>query len=89
MDAGLVSQLLLNFFLLTAKLAAPLLVTALAMGLLIGLVQAVTQVNDATLGFLPKMVVVAIALLLCWPWIQQEMVEYTYQIFHLIERTGR
>jgi flagellar biosynthetic protein FliQ len=89
MDSGFVTQLLLNFFLLTAKLSAPLLITALAVGLFIGLVQAVTQVNDSTLGFLPKVIAVSIAILLTWPWLQQEMVEYTRQVFHMIEQVNR
>jgi len=89
MDAGMVTQLLMNFFMLAAKLSAPLLISALVVGLLIGLFQAVTQINDSTLGFLPKVIVVCLAMVLAWPWMQQEIVEYTKHIFQMIERINR
>jgi flagellar biosynthesis protein FliQ len=89
MDSGMVTQILLNFFFLAAKLSAPLLITSLVVGLMIGLFQAVTQINDATLGYLPKVIVVSLAMVLAWPWLQQEMVEYTQQVFHMLERVNK
>jgi len=52
----------------TTLLLAPLLVSALAIGLLIGMFQAATQINEMTLSFIPKLAVVALALALAGPW---------------------
>ena len=58
-------------------LAAPLLLAALISGLLIGLVQAATQINEMTLSFIPKVLAVAAALVLTGPWMLRVIVDYT------------
>ena len=59
---------------------APILLTALVVGLAISLIQAVTQINEATLSFLPKLIGVALALVLAGPWIIALLVDYLRQI---------
>lgn len=54
----------------------PLLLLALGVGLTISLVQAITQVNEATLSFLPKLLAVAIGLVLMGPWIISQLTEF-------------
>ena len=89
MDSATVLQLVSSMLLLAAKLSAPLLLTALIVGLLISLFQAVTQLNDATLGFLPKVVCVALVMWLALPWLLQQAVAYTVSTFELLERVPR
>jgi flagellar biosynthetic protein FliQ len=56
--------------------AAPLLLVALGVGLTVSLLQAVTQINEATLSFLPKLVAVAITLVLLGPWIISQLTAF-------------
>lgn len=65
----------------TAMLAGPMLVAALVVGLIVSIFQAVTQINEATLTFIPKMVVVALVLMLWGPWMIDIMNQFTVQIF--------
>ena len=65
----------------TAMLASPLLVSALVVGLLVSVFQAVTQINEATLTFIPKMVVVGVVLVIAAPWMLDVMNHFTIQLF--------
>ena len=62
---------------MTLMLAAPLLLTALAVGLLVGIFQAATQINEMTLSFIPKLLAMAAVLAITGPWMIRELVEYT------------
>lgn len=62
------------------QVSAPMLVLALLAGLLISIFQATTQIQEQTLAFVPKIIVVLVALLLFGPWILTTMVDYTYGI---------
>jgi flagellar biosynthetic protein FliQ len=65
----------------TAMLAGPLLFSALAVGLAVSVFQAVTQINEATLTFIPKMIVAGVVLLLAAPWMMDVMNQFTVQLF--------
>jgi flagellar biosynthetic protein FliQ len=58
-------------------LAMPLLVTALAIGLLVGVFQAATQINEMTLSFIPKLIGMAAAIVVAGPWMLKVIVSYT------------
>ena len=60
--------------------SAPLLLVALAVGLAVSLLQAVTQINEATLSFLPKLVAVSLTLLVAGPWMISTLVEYLQRV---------
>ncbi|MEK3734583.1 MULTISPECIES: flagellar biosynthesis protein FliQ [Paenibacillus] len=62
------------------QVSAPMLVLALLAGLLISIFQATTQIQEQTLAFVPKIIVVLVALLLFGPWILTTMVDFTYGI---------
>jgi len=64
----------------TLLLSAPILILSLVVGLLVSLLQAVTQINEATLTFLPKILVVAIALVVFMPWMLTTMISFTTQM---------
>ncbi len=65
----------------TAMIAAPLLLTALVTGLLIGMLQAATQINEATLSFIPKLLVLVLALFITGPWILRVLVDFTHNLY--------
>lgn len=60
--------------------AAPLLLTALAVGLLIGVIQAATQINEMTLSFIPKLIAMAVVALVAGPWMLRLLVQFTTQL---------
>jgi flagellar biosynthetic protein FliQ len=64
--------------------AAPLLVTALVIGVLVSLVQALTQIQEQTLTFIPKLLAVAVVMLLSLPWMVRELVGYITQTINLL-----
>lgn len=68
----------------TLFLAAPLLLTALAIGLLVSLFQAATQINEMTLSFIPKILGVFAALVLAGPWLIQLITQFTTELYQNI-----
>ncbi len=68
----------------TLLLSAPLLVAALVIGLLVSIFQAATQINEATLSFIPKLVGTFLVLILAGPWMLQLIVDYIRQLFERI-----
>ncbi len=66
---------------LAVMLAAPLLISALAVGLLIGVFQAATQIQEMTLSFIPKLLALVTALLLAGPWMLQVVVTFSQRLF--------
>lgn len=68
----------------TAMIAAPLLLSALVVGLIVSIVQAVTQINEATLTFIPKMIIIFLVFILAGPWMLDVMSQYTIELFENI-----
>ena len=66
---------------IVAMLAGPLLIAALGVGLLIGIFQAATQIQEMTLSFIPKLAALAIALVIGGPWMLRTIVEFTTELF--------
>jgi flagellar biosynthetic protein FliQ len=58
------------------KLTAPVLLPSLGVGLIIAMFQAATQINEATLTFVPKLIVIGLVLLLAGPWMLQLFLDY-------------
>ena len=61
-------------------LAAPMLLAGLAVGLLVSMFQAATQINEMTMTFIPKMLAVALALMIFFPWMAQTMVSFVHNL---------
>ena len=68
----------------TVLLTAPLLIPALLVGLLIGMFQAATQVNEMTLSFIPKLAIVAVALVVAGPWMLTTLISFTRELYENI-----
>jgi flagellar biosynthetic protein FliQ len=69
---------------ITMLLAAPLLLAALIIGLLVGVFQAATQINETTLSFIPKLIGMAITMVIAGPWMLKVIVSYTRELFESI-----
>jgi len=76
-----VINIALQTMLIAAKLAAPILLTALAVGFGVSLFQSVTQIQEVTLSFVPKMVAVGVAVLVSGSWMLNEMITFTQRLF--------
>lgn len=69
---------------MTVLLAAPLLLVALGVGLLVGIFQAATQINEMTLSFIPKVLAIGATLLLSGGWMLKNLVSYTRELIQSI-----
>ncbi len=67
-----------------ALISAPLLLSALAVGLLVGMVQAATQIQEMTLTFIPKLIVLALALLIAGSWMLGVLTDFTINLIQSI-----
>jgi len=70
------------------KLGGPLLLTALVIGVVVALLQAVTQINEAALAFVPKVVAMCIALVLLGPFMVASLTDFTRQLFDNLVAVG-
>ena len=81
MSHALIVDLARNAILTGLLISGPLLAVALAVGLVISVVQAVTQIQEQTLAFVPKLLAVAGTALIALPWMIQVMIKYTTELF--------
>jgi flagellar biosynthetic protein FliQ len=65
----------------TSMIAAPLLVVALVVGLVIGMLQAATQINEATLSFIPKILLLVLTLFAIGPWMLRMLIDFTHDLY--------
>ncbi len=84
MDTAMVIDLSRQALWTAMLVCAPLLVVALAVGLIIGIIQAATSINESTLSFIPKLVVMALALLVFGSWQLVTLIDFTRSIFQRI-----
>ncbi len=71
-------------FEITMLLAAPMLLVALVTGLIIGAFQAATQINEQTLSFIPKLLALALTMVVAGPWMLKVLLSYTRELFESI-----
>ncbi|WP_374454291.1 flagellar biosynthesis protein FliQ [Nocardioides sp.] len=79
-----VINIALQTMVVALKLSAPILVTSLVIGFTISLFQSMTQIQEFTLAFVPKLVGVGVALLVSGGWMLQTLVDFTQDLFALI-----
>ncbi len=84
MNDGPVMQLAGQALYVAAAIAGPILASALGIGLVVALVQTLTQIQEATLSFLPKLAVIALVLLFAGHWMLGELAGFTVQIYREI-----
>ncbi|AGI23667.1 flagellar biosynthesis protein FliQ [Pseudomonas sp. MT3] len=69
---------------LTAMIVAILILPSLLVGLVVAMFQAATQINEQTLSFLPRLIVVLLTLIVLGPWLIRQLMEYTQTLFNSI-----
>jgi flagellar biosynthetic protein FliQ len=75
-----------DMFMATLKLGGPVLGVALLIGVLVGILQAVTQVQEMTLTFVPKIVAIALTVLACGSWMLRSLASFTEELLTNIPR---
>ena len=84
MNDSSVIEIAVRMMTVTAELAAPMLITALAIGLAVALLQSITSIQEVTLTFVPKMAGVALAIVLAGHWMLNSLVGFTDQLFQMV-----
>jgi flagellar biosynthetic protein FliQ len=77
-------DLVRDAILMSLIVGAPLLLVGVVVGLAIGLIQALTQIQDQTVSTVPKLVAMTLAIIICLPWLTDRMVDYTKNLLHEI-----
>jgi len=75
------SQLVRNTLLLAMVISAPMLAIGLVVGIAISLLQALTQIQEQTLTFIPKIVSMVLAAIALMPWMTHRLIQYTFDMF--------
>jgi flagellar biosynthetic protein FliQ len=87
MDSQTAIELGREALMLALLVGAPMIIAGLLVGLVVGLVQALTQMQEQTVVFVPKLVVMVLVLVLCMPWLIDQVVQYTHDLFTRIPET--
>lgn len=85
MNPDFAIQVARQAMIITLLLSAPMLIFGLLVGLLISILQAVTQVNEMTLTFIPKIIAIMAAFIIFLPWLMRTIMDFTVWIFTLIQ----
>lgn len=89
MNSQQIIDLVMELVYATAELSAPMLLTALAVGLIVSVFQAATQINEATLSFLPKIAAMLAVMVLMSSWMVRRMTNYTENLYKKIPEIAR
>jgi flagellar biosynthesis protein FliQ len=81
MNVDQATDLIRHTLVLALTISAPMLLIGLAVGILVSLFQAVTQIQEQTLTFIPKIAAMTVAAIVLMPWIAQRLLEYTSTMF--------
>lgn len=89
MTQDMVIQIFRDALMLSIKLAGPLLLISMIVGLVISILQAATQIHEQTLSFVPKALTIAVLLLLMAPMMINSMNDFVYDIFDIITQVSQ
>lgn len=81
MDSGLMLELTNKTLITSALISIPILIPGLIVGILVSIFQAITQINEQTLTFVPKLLALIVTYLLVGGWIMQYVVDFTKEVF--------
>ena len=88
MTQGLIMEIFRDGIVTAFMLAAPILIVSVAVGLVVSVLQAATQINEQALSFVPKLIAIGIMLLILGPWMMGRISEFTIRLFTLIATNG-
>jgi flagellar biosynthetic protein FliQ len=83
MNVDQATDLIRQTLMLALTISAPMLLIGLVVGIIVSLFQAVTQIQEQTLTFVPKIAAMTVAAIVLMPWITQRLLEYTSHMFSL------
>ena len=89
MEQAMIIKLAKDAFQVTLMVAGPMLIASLATGIMISILQVVTSIQDMTLTFIPKIIVVFLVFLFAFPWIMHTMITYASRLFGNLETFAR
>jgi flagellar biosynthetic protein FliQ len=89
MDASMVIDIGRQALWVTLIVSGPIMIVGLIVGLLVGIFQAVTQIHEMTLTFIPKILSMVIVFIILMPWMLLKIIEYTVSLFELIGKIGK
>ncbi|MCW2954990.1 MAG: flagellar biosynthetic protein FliQ [Conexibacter sp.] len=81
MDQDTVVNLATQMMTLAMKVAGPLLLVGLVIGLLVSIFQSVTQISEQSLSFIPKIIAVAVVIVVAGPWMLNQLINYTQDLY--------
>ena len=84
MDQDTVMNLSTQALDLSIKIGGPLLLVGLAVGLIVSVFQAITQIQEQSLSFIPKIIATAVVLIVAGPWMMNQLLAYTEELFRSI-----
>ena len=79
-----ISSLMYQFFIMAVQIGAPVLIISMAVGVIISILQAATQIHEQTLTFVPKLIVIGCILIITGGTMMQHLQDFTEQIFSMI-----
>jgi flagellar biosynthesis protein FliQ len=85
MTVSQIMQVVQAALLLALKVSAPILLVAMAVGLVISVIQAATQIHEQTITFVPKLFAIAVVMIVLGPWMLNSINDFTKYIFSLIK----
>lgn len=88
MAADVFMELIRQCLAISTELSIPVLGAALIVGLIIGLLQAITSIQEQTLSFIPKLLAIIVTLVVLGPWMMRTMVQYTAELLAGLPRFG-
>ena len=86
MSDSSITEIAIQSILLATKLAGPILLVSLAIGLGVGLLQSATQVQEQTLAFVPKLVGIALVIVVAGNWMLAQIIGFTHNLFDMVPR---
>lgn len=86
MNDNAVMQIAVETMILATKLAAPILLVSLVIGFGVSVLQSVTQIQEVTLSFVPKLVGVGVVLLVSGHWMLRQLIDFTHMLFATLPR---
>ena len=81
MDTGHAVDLVRTTLIMALTIAAPMLVIGLVVGVVVSLLQAITQIQEQTLSFIPKIIAMVASAILLMPWSAQRLIDYSREMF--------
>lgn len=89
MSQEMVLQIINKAIMTTLMVSAPLLISGLVVGLIVAIFQAVTQIHEMTLTFIPKILAIFVTLIVLLPWMLGKFISFSTQIFNSIPTFSR